>query len=74
MDENLIELPYPTLESKRFTLTCVNGFIEARRPFRKSLGSIPFKKLDIGKAGLTQQVASRRSSLVKVPKRPKQDA
>jgi len=56
----------------RFTLTYHNGFNIARRSVRKSLGTIPFRKLDVAKAGMTQQVAtSRRDSTFKIVKRGK---
>lgn len=54
------------------TLTCYNGANFYQRGDRKSVATIPFRKLDMAKAGMTQQIiSSRRDLSFKIVKRGK---
>lgn len=56
----------------RMTATCYSGINFYQRNNRKSVNTIPFRKLEMTKAGLTQQViTSRRDLSFKIVKRGK---
>lgn len=64
----MLQLNQENILTDNFTLTIGDGFNERRRMFRKSLGTIPFRKIGIDKANTTQML-TRRSSMVKSVKK-----
>ena len=48
-------------EENRFAITLADGFREKPKLFRKSLGTIPFRKMGIEKANTTQLIPRRNS-------------
>ena len=53
-----------TVETEAFNLTSMQKLLQGKN-YRKSIGAISFKKMDIARANTTLQLTSRRASMGK---------